>query len=61
MVMCVTVPLMARLQTTNGRLQGFDRQALPMKNLAIGAVFKVAVKMCIRDSGSSCQSDTGRL
>ena len=43
MVMCVTVPLMALLQTTNGILQGVNRQALPMKNLAIGAVFKVAV------------------
>lgn len=43
MVMCVSVPLMALLQTTNGILQGVNHQALPMKNLAIGAVFKVVI------------------
>ena len=41
MVMCLGVPLMALLQTTNGILQGVNRQVLPMKNLAIGAVAKI--------------------
>ena len=41
MVMCLGVPLMALLQTTNGILQGVNRQMLPMKNLAIGAVAKI--------------------
>lgn len=31
MVMCLGVPLMALLQTTNGILQGVNRQVLPMK------------------------------
>lgn len=43
MVMCLGVPLMALLQTTNGILQGINRQVLPMKNLAIGAVAKVVL------------------
>ena len=43
MIMCVSIPLMALLQTTNGILQGINRQALPMKNLAIGAIAKVAL------------------
>lgn len=41
MIMCIGVPLMALLQTTNGILQGVNRQVLPMKNLAIGALAKV--------------------
>ena len=41
MVMCLGVPLMALLQTTTGILQGVNRQVLPMKNLAIGAVAKI--------------------
>lgn len=41
MVMCLGVPLMTLLQTTNGILQGVNRQVLPMKNLAIGAVAKI--------------------
>ena len=41
MVMCLGGPLMALLQTTNGILQGVNRQVLPMKNLAIGAVAKI--------------------
>ncbi len=43
MVMCLGVPFMALLQTTNGVLQGVNRQVLPMKNLAIGAVAKVVL------------------
>lgn len=42
-IMCVTIPLMALLQTSNGILQGINKQVLPMKNLAIGAVVKVIV------------------
>lgn len=34
---------MALLQTSNGILQGVNKQALPMKNLAIGAVGKVVL------------------
>ena len=41
MIMCIGVPLMALLQTTNGILQGVNRQVLPMKNLAIGALAKI--------------------
>lgn len=40
-IMCLTVVLMSLVQTTNGILQGIDRQSLPVKNLAIGAVGKV--------------------
>lgn len=43
MIMCISVALMALLQTSNGILQGINRQAVPMKNLAIGAVVKVVL------------------
>lgn len=42
-IMCINVALMALLQTSNGILQGVNKQALPMKNLAIGAVGKVVL------------------
>lgn len=43
MVLCLSVPLMAALQTANGILQGIDKQVLPMKNLFFGAIGKIAV------------------
>lgn len=42
-IMCLGVFLMALLSTTNGILQGINKQFLPVKNEAIGAVFKVAI------------------
>lgn len=42
-IMCIGVVLMALLSTTNGILQGINRQLLPVKNEAIGAVVKVIV------------------
>lgn len=43
MIMCVTVALQAILQTTTGVLQAVDKQSLPVRNMAIGAVFKIVV------------------
>lgn len=43
MIMCISVALMAVLQTSNGILQGINRQAVPMKNLAIGAIAKIVL------------------
>lgn len=42
-IMCAGVVLMALLSTTNGILQGIDKQLLPVKNEAISAVFKIVV------------------
>ena len=42
-IMCVGVVLMALLSTTNGILQGIDKQLLPVKNGAISALFKIVV------------------
>ena len=41
MVMCVSIVFMSSLQTLTGILQGVDKQMLPVKNLAIGAVGKL--------------------
>ncbi len=40
-IMCLSVVLLSLVQTSNGILQGVDRQTLPVRNMAIGAVFKV--------------------
>jgi len=42
-IMCIGVVLMALLSTTNGILQGINKQLLPVKNEAIGAVFKIVI------------------
>lgn len=42
-IMCISVALMAVLQTSTGILQGINKQTLPMKNLAVGAVAKVII------------------
>ncbi len=42
-IMCAGVVLMALLSTTNGILQGINKQLLPVKNEAISAVFKIVV------------------
>ena len=42
-IMCAGVVLMALLSTTNGILQGIDKQLLPVKNEAISAVLKIVV------------------
>ncbi len=42
-IMCAGVVFMALLSTTNGILQGIDKQLLPVKNEAISAVFKIVV------------------
>ena len=42
-IMCIGVVLMALLSTTNGILQGIDKQLLPVKNEAIGAIVKIVV------------------
>jgi len=41
MIMCVSIIFMSIMQTLTGALQGVDKQIVPVKNLAIGAVFKV--------------------
>lgn len=41
MIMCISVALMSVLQTTTGILQGINKQMVPVKNMAIGAVGKV--------------------
>ena len=41
--MCLTVIFMSTLQTLTGILQGVDKQMVPVKNLAIGAVGKIIV------------------
>ena len=41
--MCAGVVLMALLSTTNGILQGINKQLLPVKNEAISAVFKIII------------------
>ena len=41
--MCLTVIFMSTLQTLTGILQGVDKQMVPVKNLAIGAVGKILV------------------
>lgn len=43
MIMCVSVCLQAVLQTTTGILQAVDKQSLPVRNLAIGAVAKIVL------------------
>jgi len=43
MIMCISVALMAVLQTTTGILQGINKQMVPVKNLAIGAVAKIVL------------------
>ena len=42
-IMCLGVFLMALVFTTNGILQGINKQSLPVKNLFIGAVGKVVL------------------
>ena len=42
-IMCAGVVLMALLSTTNGILQGINKQLLPVKNEAISAVFKIVI------------------
>lgn len=42
-IMCIGVVLMALLSTTNGILQGVNKQLLPVKNEAIGAVVKIVI------------------
>ena len=43
MIMCISVALMSVLQTTTGILQGINKQMIPVKNLAIGAVAKIVL------------------
>ena len=43
MIMCVGIIFMSSLQTITGALQGVDKQMLPVRNLAIGAVGKIIV------------------
>ena len=43
MVMCVGIIFLSALQTLTGILQGVDKQMLPVKNLAIGAVGKLVI------------------
>ena len=43
MVMAVGVVFLSTVQTLTGALQGVGRQSVPVKNLAIGAVFKLVV------------------
>ena len=42
-IMCIGVVLMALLSTSNGILQGINKQVLPVKNQAIGAAFKIVI------------------
>lgn len=42
-LMCLSIIFMSALQTLTGILQGVNRQNLPVKNLAIGAVVKFVV------------------
>ena len=43
MIMCISVALMSVLQTTTGILQAINKQMIPVKNMAIGAVGKVVL------------------
>ena len=43
MVMAVGVVFLSTVQTLTGALQGVGRQSIPVRNLAIGAVFKLLV------------------
>lgn len=52
MVMCVGIIFLSALQTLTGILQGVDKQMLPVKNLAIGAVGKLVIHLCVRGDQS---------
>ena len=41
--MCLCIIFMSSLQTLTGILQGINRQNVPVKNLAIGAVAKIII------------------
>ena len=43
MIMCIGIIFLSALQTLTGILQGVDKQMLPVKNLAIGAVGKLVL------------------
>ena len=43
MIMCIGIIFMSSLQTLTGILQGVDKQMLPVKNLAIGALAKLVL------------------
>lgn len=42
-IMCVSIVFLSAMQTLTGALQGIDKQMIPVKTLAIGAVIKVVV------------------
>lgn len=42
-IMCVSIVFLSAMQTLTGALQGIDKQMVPVKTLAIGAVIKVVV------------------
>lgn len=42
-LMCVGIVFMSALQTLTGALQGVDKQAVPVKNLAIGSLAKLVL------------------
>lgn len=43
MIMSISIIFLSIMQTLTGALQGIDKQMIPVKNLLIGAVFKVVV------------------
>ncbi len=43
MIMCISIIFLSTMQTLTGALQGIDKQMIPVKNLAIGALAKVVV------------------
>lgn len=42
-ILCLSIIFMSTLQNLTGILQGVDRQMLPVKNLAIGSIFKLVL------------------